>query len=116
MIGQLVKDSEEATQQLNDIPIQRITGAIRHHTTDDLPSTAVACEMQLMTAMLSLKDEFWQARLRTGKETCVCLRPGYIIQKFRRRLLRLGLIDDRFVKMRCPHAHIKPKKKSVLLL
>lgn len=66
MIGQLVKDSNEATNQLNEILISRITGAIRHHT-DDLPSTAVACEMQLMTSMLSLKDEFWQARLRTGE-------------------------------------------------
>lgn len=65
LIGQLVRNNPTGTDQLNGILLKRIVSAIRHHQ-DDLPSIAVASEMQLLTSMLALKDDLWQTRLRTG--------------------------------------------------
>nr|CAB3267470.1 E3 ubiquitin-protein ligase UBR4-like [Phallusia mammillata] len=63
LISQLITNNREASLQLNELLLSRITGAINHHG-DDLPPSAVACEMQLLTSMINVRDDLWQLRLR----------------------------------------------------
>jgi len=48
--------------------LSRVIEAVNHHG-DDLPSAAVAYEIELLKAMLEVRDDLWQLRLKAGENT-----------------------------------------------
>ena len=69
LIGQIVKNNYEASSQLNDLLLSRVISAVSHHG-DDLPSSAVAYEIELLKSMLDVRDDLWQIRLKAGMICC----------------------------------------------
>ncbi|XP_069467171.1 E3 ubiquitin-protein ligase UBR4 isoform X2 [Ambystoma mexicanum] len=60
----LTRDNPEATQQLNDLIIGKVSGALKGHWANPDLASSLQYEMLLLTDSISKEDSCWELRLR----------------------------------------------------